>query len=318
MKVTVVIAVCNALPYLKEALSSVFSQTIKDLVVIAVDDGSTDGSLEYLRTVTDSRLRVVAVKVRGGAGPARNIGIGLSNSDYVAFMDADDISLPMRLERQVQYLDRNPDICAVGTLVSYFVGSKVGFDPPLALDHDCIRADLIAGKHAIVNATLMIRADVVKRLGGYRIGGPGEDWDLFLRLTETGGVANLNEQLYLYRLNPQSVTLLHGQIIQARIAHACDGARRRMAKQEEVSFEDFSAQRKGRPFWNRWQDLLDQVSAAQYRKALAEVLSEKWVAGYARLLGASLISPRRVVQRLGRTVQLLRHPPGKPYVSVDG
>ena len=135
-----------------------------------VDDGSTDGSLEYLRKVTDPRLRVMAVNTRGGAGPAGNIGIEFSNSEYVAFMDADDIALPRRLERQVEYLDRNPDIGAVGTLVSYYTHSgRTGFVPPLALDHESIRADLIAGKHAIVNATLMIRAEVLKRLGGYRI-----------------------------------------------------------------------------------------------------------------------------------------------------
>ena len=126
-------------------------------------------------------------------------------------MDADDISLPRRLERQVEYLDRNPDIGAVGTLVSYYTHSgRTGFAPPLALDHDSIRADLIAGRHAIVNPTLMIRAEVLKRLGGFRIAGYGEDWDLFLRLTEASGVANLNEILYFYRLNPQSTNLLNG------------------------------------------------------------------------------------------------------------
>src|SRR5690348_3230877 len=135
MKLSVVMAVHNALPYLEEALLSALAQTFEDFEVIAVDDGSTDGSLEYLRKVTDSRVRIIALHTRGGQGAARNIGIGLSNSEYVAFMDADDISLPNRLERQVEYLDRNPDIGAAGTLVSYYTHSgRTGFTPPIALD----------------------------------------------------------------------------------------------------------------------------------------------------------------------------------------
>jgi glycosyltransferase involved in cell wall biosynthesis len=304
MKVSVVMPVYNALPYLEDAVSSMLGQTFNDLVVVAVDDGSTDGSLEYLRRVPDPRLRVVAVHTRGGAGPARNIGITSSSAEYVAFMDADDISLPTRIERQVEYLDRNPDIGAVGTLVSYYTHSgRAGFVPPIALDHENIRADLISGKHAIVNGTLLMRAEVLKRLGGYRIAGCGEDGDFHLRLTETTRVANLNEILYLYRLNPKSSNLLHRRMIQLRIAHACDCARRRAAEQEEISFEDFSARWNLRPFWLRWLDMLDQIAATQYRKAMAEVLDKNVISGYARLLAASAISPQRVMQRIGRMVR---------------
>ena len=149
----------------------------------------------------------------------------------------------------------------------------------------------------------MIRAEVLKHLGGYRITGYGEDSDLHLRLTEATRVANLNEILYLYRLNPQSSNLRNRRIIQLRNAHACDCARRRAANQEEMSFEDFSAQQSRRPFWNRWLDLLDLIAATQYRKAMAEVLNKQQVVGYARFLVASAISPQRVLQRVRRTVR---------------
>jgi len=319
MKVSVVMAIYNGMPYLEEALSSLFSQTFQDMIIIAVDDCSSDGSLEYLRNLVDSRLRVVALQTRGGQGFARNIGIELSDSAYVAFMDADDVSLPRRLECQVEYLDSNPDIGAVGTLFSYCTHSgRVGFAPPLALDHDSIRTDLVAGKHALSNTTLMIRAEILKRLGGFRIAGHGEDWDLFLRLTEACGVANLNEVLCLYRLTPHSATLHNFPIIQLRLAHACECARRRAANQEEISFDEFSAQWNRRPFWNRWLDILDRIAVTQYRKAIAEVLNKNQIVGYARLLFSSAISPQRVLQRVGRTVRHLRRPPNKPCASADG
>ena len=311
--------VYNAMPYLEEALLSVLSQTSKDLEVIAVDDGSTDGSLEYLRNVPDLRLRVVALQSRGGQGAARNIGMELSTSEYVAFMDADDISLPKRLEHQVEYLERNPDIGAAGTLVTYCThAGRTGFPPPLALAHDTIRADLMAGRHAIVNATLMLRATVLKRLGGYRIAGSGEDWDFFLRLTEASRVANLNEILYLYRLNSQSTHFRQARLVHARIAYACDCAQRRSLNQKEVSFEDFAAKRNRRPFWKRWPDLLDQAAVTQYRKAMAEVLDNNEIVGYARFLVASVLSPRRVLQRAGRITRSLHRPTDRRCASPDG
>jgi hypothetical protein len=180
--------------------------------------------------------------------------------------------------------------------------SAGGFGPPVALDHDGIR-DLLAGKHAMVNATLMMRAELLKRLGGFRIAGYGEDWDLLLRLTEAGGVANLNEVLYLYRLNPRSSTSLHSRMNQLRIAHACECARRRASRQEEITFEDFSAQQRRRPFWNRWFDMLDQVAVTRYHGAMAEVLDGNPLGGYAWFLVASAIAPRRVFQRVRRTVR---------------
>jgi hypothetical protein len=170
----------------------------------------------------------------------------------------------------------------------------------------------MAQNHAIVNATLMFRAEVLKRLGGFRIAGYGEDSDLHLRLTEATRVANLNEVLYLYRLNPQSSNLINRNMIQLRNAHACECARRRAANKEEISFDDFFAQQSCRPFWNRWLDLLDQSATIQYRKGMADILQKNLVVGYARFLVSALISPQRVLQRIGRTVRRLRRSPRNP------
>ena len=131
--------VYNASPYLEGALLRSAFRTFKDMAVIAVDDGFHGRFLEYLRNVKDLRLRVVALHSKSGAGGCVNIGTGLSNSEYAASMDADDISLPNRLERQVEYLgsviriseSRHP------TKVLHPLG-RTGFAPPLTLDHDSI------------------------------------------------------------------------------------------------------------------------------------------------------------------------------------
>src|SRR5690242_20301826 len=107
MNVTVIMAVHNAMPYLPEALRSILSQSYDHFTLIVVNDGSTDGSAEYLNRTQDTRLRVLSFPVCRGQGAARNAAAELCETEYIAFMDADDISLRDRLRKQVEYLAAN-------------------------------------------------------------------------------------------------------------------------------------------------------------------------------------------------------------------
>lgn len=205
MRLSVIVPVYNAMPFLVDAIRSITSQTYSSIKLIAVDDCSADGSLSYLKSLTDERLVVIAQSIRQGQGAARNRALLECDSEYTAFMDADDVSLPTRFAQQIEFLDKNPQVDLVGTRVSYMGKSgKTGFSPPLALTHDDIRNDLLNQKNALVNSSLMFRTKLLQKLGGYRIDGAGEDWDLFLRATEIGRCANLGEVLYLYRVHDSS------------------------------------------------------------------------------------------------------------------
>ena len=106
-KVTVVIAAYNAATFLPETLDSVLAQSLTDIEVIVVDDGSTDRTPEILETYSDNRVSVLR-QANGGVSAARNAGLAMAGAPYVFFLDADDILLPDALHRMVTVLDENP------------------------------------------------------------------------------------------------------------------------------------------------------------------------------------------------------------------
>ena len=111
-KISVVMPVLNGEKYLAEAIESILNQTFQDFEFIIVDDGSTDQTPEILRSYAnkDSRIQIVTNPINRGIGYSRNRGIALSRGEYIANMDADDLCLPERFEKQVRFLDSHPDI----------------------------------------------------------------------------------------------------------------------------------------------------------------------------------------------------------------
>ena len=113
-KVTVLMPVYNGEKYLEEAIDSVLAQTLPDFEFLIIDDGSTDKTPQILKSYTDTRLRLFHQNNRG-LTRSLNKGIQFSGGEYVARMDADDIALPERLEKQVKFLDEHPEIGVVGS-----------------------------------------------------------------------------------------------------------------------------------------------------------------------------------------------------------
>ena len=113
MRVSVVMPVRDGERFLVEAVESVLEQTERDLELIVVDDGSTDSTPRLLAGVSDPRLRVLTQEPRGLA-PALNVGCSEASAPVIARMDADDVALPDRLERQLAFLDAEPEVALLG------------------------------------------------------------------------------------------------------------------------------------------------------------------------------------------------------------
>jgi glycosyltransferase involved in cell wall biosynthesis len=296
--------VFNAMPYLRDAVRSILDQKFRDLELVVVDDGSRDGSRSYLDSVQDSRLTVLETGGRKGQGAARNIAIRRSQTEYLAFADADDISLPNRFERQIAVMDERSEIGMLGSRFAYIGASgRPGMSPPLALDHDAIRRDLLLGRHAVANPTLIFRTSVFEQTGVFRIHGAGEDVDLFLRMTEHTRVANLDEVLCHYRLHSSSTNSQQAEMLLRRYAHASECALLRERHLPESSFEEFCERQSRRSLWARKLEEMDLRSGVQYRRGVLDLLDGSRVRGYARFGVAALMSPQRLVQRALRAVR---------------
>jgi len=195
--------VYNGAAYVHAAVTSILAQTFGDFELIAVDDGSTDGSLDALRALErgDARVRVVSRPNTGIVG-ALNDALAQARGQYLARMDCDDIALPDRFARQLAYLTENPGCVCVGSAVVFtdpFGSPLETFRPPI--NHEAIDKQLIKGfGGAMIHPAVLMRADAVRQVGEYRKEFEFvEDVDLFLRLAEVGRVANLPDVLLHYR-----------------------------------------------------------------------------------------------------------------------
>ena len=207
--VSVLMPIHNGEPTLAEAVESVLAQTFADFELIAIDDGSTDGSLSMLEAFArrDPRVRILSRPNTGIAG-ALNDSIQQARGEFLARMDADDIALPTRFEKQVAYFRAHPECVLLGSreLLVEPYGTPM-YETDHELDHDGIADQLIRGVGwAVVHPAAMMRATAVRAAGGYRADRvPIEDLDLFLRLIEIGKAANLPEVLLHYRQHLESI-----------------------------------------------------------------------------------------------------------------
>lgn len=209
-KVSVVMGAYNAEKFLKEAIDSILNQTFEDFEFIIVNDGSTDGTQAILDSYHDSRMIIIINEENLGRSGARNKAINISKGEYIAIMDADDISLPKRLEREVNFLDSHNDIAAVG---SYFFDinekGRIAGIVKFLTESDDIKEMLPRG-NIIENSTAMLRKSCLEIVGGYREEFKGaEDYDLFLRLSEYFKLANLKEPLFKRRINLASFSVAY-------------------------------------------------------------------------------------------------------------
>jgi glycosyltransferase involved in cell wall biosynthesis len=212
--VSILLPCYNAEKTLAEALESIANQTLSDYEVVAVDDGSTDGTLHLLEDWArrDGRIRVIS-GAHGGILAALNAGLAACRAEYVARMDADDRSHPERLAEQAAYLDKHPEVTVVSCLVRGFPAEQVreGFRiymewlNSLVTDEEIKREIFV--ESPIAHPSAVFRKAEVERVGGYQECIWPEDYDLWLRLYLAGGqFAKVPRILYEWREDPGRLT----------------------------------------------------------------------------------------------------------------
>jgi glycosyltransferase involved in cell wall biosynthesis len=208
--VSVLMTVHEGERFLSEAVDSILGQTLEDLELIAVDDGSTDGSASILaqRARSDARMSVHRHSKNLGIVAARNTAAGLARGEFVAVMDQDDVSLPERLAAEVEFLRARPKIGMVGSAVQVIDSTGRRGRIKLFPTHPAMVAWLMLFANTLANPTTMVRRRIGDQLGWYAaedVGGT-EDLGFFMRARRVTQVANLPEVLLLYRVWEASTT----------------------------------------------------------------------------------------------------------------
>jgi len=300
--ISVIMPVFNAMPYLREAVESILQQTEQRLVLIAVDDGSTDGSGDYLRSVPDPRLVVIRQENSGIVG-ALNRGLELVTTRYVARMDADDICDPNRLSLQLRFLENHEGYVLVGCNANHFGEKRTQRGWPIFMpqDHTGIIAAMLQRRSAIIHPTYLAYTSIVKEAGGYDPSSwPAEDYDLFFRVGRIGKLANLPTVLYSIRLHSNSITSTVIQEGQEKYEEVCKKYRAAYAR-ENPALSRFNVPE---TLVKRLVRRCDQLAVYYYRRGLTKILYNHRLRGYFLLLISAVFSPSRAVEYLKR--RLLR------------
>lgn len=205
-KVTVLMSVLNGERYLHEAIESILNQTFKDFEFLIINDGSSDSTREIILSYNDPRISLIDNKKNIGLTRSLNKGLRLAKGEYIARQDADDISLPKRLEEMVNFLDKNREVGLLGnSFIETDDGGKELRTCLLATENGEIKKKLLLENHFGFE---MFRKMVVEKVDFYREEFKyAQDYDLALRIAEVSKVANIKEPLYKQRRNPRSISI---------------------------------------------------------------------------------------------------------------
>jgi glycosyltransferase involved in cell wall biosynthesis len=235
--VSIVISSFNPGEHLRVSVESALGQTWENIEVIVVDDGSTDGSIAAIEKIGDPRLRILR-QPNSGKSVAMNRALTAARGEFYAIQDADDVSDPRRIERQVQRLLQDPSLAAVFCGHELILkGRSVAPRFCEKTPEDC-RRDIQAWRMPAHDPTVMFRLSAVRGIEydpALRI---GQGYDYVLRVGERHPMAVIGESLYRYRVHPNSITRQGA----ARRQKAVVEVLRRAANRRGVPFtEDFAS-----------------------------------------------------------------------------
>ncbi len=291
MKLSVILPIYNGMPYLVEAISSLINQSYQDFIVYAIDNGSTDGSKEYLTELKNEKIKYIRLEEKNLV-KALNKGLEISDTPLIARMDADDISHLNRFQKQVDYLEQNTQIDCVGTFGKYISSNnKKQFDINLPLRHDDIIRTMLNTRNAILHPSIMFRRQIIDDYGGYSEEYTDcEDYEFFLRIGDKVKFSNLPERLHYMRIRDGSIIT--------------DNIRRSLTQYYFVSHKYSSnysnIDKPNKDFHLSVFQKADIISLSIYRKGLNYYLNKSTFVGLLYFLIASIVSPHRFINAIRR------------------
>ena len=204
--ISVLLPVYNCSEYINESVQSILKQTFSDFEILIIDDCSTDGTYEILQTFTDPRIKLFSKSINSGYTNSLNMAIKIAKGEYIARMDGDDICLPERFEKQIDFLKKNNDYILCGSWFRIFGKGNVRIVKNPGTDEEIKLA--LLDYCSIAHPTVMIRKSVFQKNNIYYDieMEPAEDFDLWVRLSQFGKFANLPEVYLNYREHEKQIS----------------------------------------------------------------------------------------------------------------
>lgn len=270
--ISIILPAYNAAQFIQSAIDSILQQTFSEFELIVVDDGSTDDTLQILEALVqqDSRIRLLR-RAHGGLSRALNQGIATARYDWIGRMDADDIALPDRLQKQVEAIHNNPQVVAWGTY-AYHINTQ-GKTLSVACTGPTTEEEFVRQRQAghlvqLIHPTVVLRKDVLLAVGGYKPEfEPVEELELFDRMAAYGATLAIPEPLLRYRVHSGSVSMQQFFVQRVLMRYVVTRHRDRLAGQPEQSYEQFLQAYQQQPRLSRWQRGIRTTGMFYYRKA---------------------------------------------------
>lgn len=206
--ITVFMAVYNGEKYIKESIECILNQTYKEFELLIINDGSNDNTENIIFSFNDERIKYVKNEKNLGLNGTRIKGLNLIKSKYISIFDSDDLCLPNKLEKQIDYLEKNPDVVLCGTW-GKFINEKsevFGHDIMPTYDKNIVNIEMLF-RNQFINPSVVYKTEVAKEVGGYEIDNFCEDYCLYSKISKKYKMANIPEFLTLYRIHDANMSI---------------------------------------------------------------------------------------------------------------
>ncbi len=301
-----VIPVFNGEKYVAEAIDSCLAQTWAPEKIVVVDDASTDGThllLERFHNEHPTIVDPVFLSENGGRSVACNAGIARVTSPYCLFLDADDISEPDRIEKQVRFMDDNPDVFASSGFVRYIdQNGRVFASGSLSvLSRNDYAISMSSGSPiGFFSPATIVRTSVFKKDGLWfrPIFRQAQDIDLWNRIAEKHVIFAHPDFVTRYRIHEDAVSTKKYLRSQFFFAYICDCVARRRSGREELPMEAFSDEWNRRPLWKRLFWRISVESRRHFRQSGFSFAERRYAAFIWHLASSFLLNPKYAFSKL--------------------
>lgn len=302
--ISVLMSVRNGLPYLESAIQSICSQTYRDWEFIIVDNASSDATAEVVNRMAreDSRIQFVQNATDLGHSGGLNRGLEFCRAPWVARMDSDDIALPQRLERQLAFVQANPDVKTISCLAHYIDSDSKRVGKTVT---DLVTREVFARYQndnlciGLLHPGALIQRALLEAIGGYRPEfGPANDIDLWCRISDQALILVQPEYLMEYRIHGGSLSAQSFELARLKHLWARDCMIARRAAQPEPTWEGFLDIRNNAPWLtrlNRWRKM---HAKRLYRQAAQHRVSAKSARAVVEMGVSALLQPGYTIPRL--------------------